>query len=107
MTPCVTLETVRLFVRVDDEIENPTLELMICAATELIETRIHRPVIGEVGKGAVCASIDEVPSSIRLVACMLVGYMYEHRNATDAELRDRCMRSMMLDDFIDWSRTEE
>lgn len=107
MTPCVTLETVRLFARVDDDIDNPTLELMIGAATELIETRLHRAVIGDVEKGAVCASIEEVPASIRLATCMLVSFMYEHRDATDAEIRDRCMRSMMLDDFIDWSAKEE
>lgn len=103
MTPCVTLDTVKLFVRVDDDVEKPMLELMIGAATGLIETRLRRAVVGDVEAGAVCASVEEVPQVIQLAACMLVSYMYEHRDASDEEIRSRVMRSMMLDSFIDWS----
>lgn len=107
MTPCVTLETVQTFVRVDDDIEKPMLELMIGAATGLIETRLRRAVVGDVEAGAVCASVEEVPQVIQLAACMLVSFMYEHRDASDEELRNRAMRSMMLDAYIDWSGAED
>lgn len=107
MTPCVTLDTVKLFVRVDDDVEKPVLDLMISAATGLIETRLRRAVVGDVDAGAVCASVEEVPQDIQLAACMLVSYMYEHRDASDEELRDRCMRSMFLDKYIDWSGGED
>lgn len=107
MTPCVTLDTVKLYVRVDDDVEKPMLELMIGAATGLIETRLRRAVVGDVEKGAVCASVEEVPQEIQLAACMLVSFMYEHRDASDEELRNRVMRSMMLDSYIDWSGEED
>lgn len=107
MTPCVTLDTVKLYVRVDDDVEKPMLELMIGAATGLIETRLRRAVVGDVEAGAVCASVEEVPQDIQLAACMLVSYMYEHRDASDEELRNRVMRSMMLDSYIDWTGEED
>lgn len=107
MIPCVTLDTVKLFVRVDDDVEKPMLELMIGAATGLIETRLRRSVVGDVDAGAVCASVEEVPQDIQLAACMLVSYMYEHRDASDEEIRARVMRSMMLDGYIDWSGAED
>lgn len=103
MTACVDLETLQQFVRVDDEVETPTIELMAEAATGLIETRLRRPVIGDVDAGAVAASLDDVPKDIQVACCMLVAFMYENRTATDEELRDRCMRSMFLDRYIDWS----
>ena len=103
MTPCVSLETVKTFVRVDDDIEEPMLELLIGAATGLIETRLRRAVVGDVDAGAVCASVEEVPQDIQIAACMLVSFMYEHRDASDEEIRNRVMRSMMLDPYIDWS----
>lgn len=103
MTPCVSLETIKTFVRVDDDIEEPMLELLIGAATGLIETRLRRAVVGDVDAGAVCASVEEVPQDIQIAACMLVSFMYEHRDASDEEIRNRVMRSMMLDSYIDWS----
>lgn len=103
MTPCVTLETVQRFVRVDDDIEKPVLELLIGAATGLIETRLRRAVVGDIDEGAVCATVEEVPQDIQIAACMLVSFMYEHRDASDEEIRARVMRSMMLDAYIDWS----
>lgn len=107
MTPCVTLDTVKLYVRVDDDVEKPMLELMIGAATGLIETRLRRAVVGNVDAGAVCASVEEVPQDIQIAACMLVSFMYEHRDASDEEIRARVMRSMMLDGYIDWSGAED
>lgn len=61
MTACVNTETLKSFVRVDDEIENQMLELLAESATGLIETRLRRPVVGDVESGAVAATVDDVP----------------------------------------------
>ena len=103
MTACVNTETLKSFVRVDDEIEIPMLELLAESATGLIETRLRRPVVGEVASGAVAATVDDVPRDIQIACCMLVAFMYENRTATDEEIRSRVMRSMFLDSYIDWS----
>ena len=102
-TACVKLETLKLYVRVDDETEMPMLELLAKSATELIETRLRRPVIGSVDDGAVVGGVDEVPTDIQVACCALVAFMYENRTASDEEIRNRVMRSMFLDKYIDWS----
>jgi hypothetical protein len=103
MTACVNTETLKSFVRVDDEIENQMLELLAESATGLIETRLRRPVVGDVESGAVAATVDDVPRDIQIACCMLVAFMYENRTATDEEIRSRVMRSMFIDSYIDWS----
>lgn len=103
MTACVKSETLLKFVRVDDESEAPMLELLAESATGLIETRLRRLIVGDLNSGAVAATVDEVPKDIQIACCMLVAFMYENRTASDAEIRDRCMRSMFLDKYIDWS----
>ena len=106
MTACVKIETLRQFARVEEDVDDVMLELMAESATGLIETRLRRPVIGDVNAGAVAATVDEVPKDIQVACCMLVAFMYENRSATDEELRDRCMRSTFLDRYIDWSSGE-
>ena len=106
MTACVKIETLRQVARVEEDVDDVMLELMAESATGLIETRLRRPVIGNVNAGAVAATVDEVPKDIQVACCMLVAFMYENRSATDEELRDRCMRSMFLDRYIDWSSGE-
>lgn len=106
MTACVNTETLKSFVRVDDEIENQMLELLAESATGLIETRLRRPVVGDVESGAVAATVDDVPRDIQIACCMLVAFMYENRTATDEEIRSRVMRSMFIDSYIDWSADE-
>lgn len=103
MTSCVKLDVLKLYVRVDDRVEEPMLGLLAEAATRLIETRLRRPVIGDVENGAVAATIDDVPQDIQIACCALVAFMYENRTASDEEIRGRVMRSMFLDKYIDWS----
>ena len=72
MTACVKIETLRQFARVEEDVDDVMLELMAESATGLIETRLRRPVIGDVNAGAVAATVDEVPKDIQVACCMLM-----------------------------------
>lgn len=78
-TPCVKLDEAKLYLRVDgsdDDVEN---------------------------ENAVAATVDDVPADLRMAVCVIIAYWYENRTATDVELRDRVMRQMAFDRYIDWS----
>lgn len=98
---CVSLAEVKSFLRLDHDAEDGLLTSMIEMATEMIETRIRRPVIGE-ADNAVAAKAEDVPASIRLAAAIIVAFIYENRTATDTEIRDRVMRQAALDQYLDW-----
>lgn len=105
-TACVSLEEVKAFLRIDHDADDQLIESMIGMATEMIETRIRRPVIGD-GSRAICTNVDEVPASIRMSAAVIVAFLYENRTATDEELRNRVMRQAALDQYIDWERHDD
>ena len=98
---CVSLSEVKQFLRLDHDAEDGLLTSMIEMATEMIETRIRRPVVGE-SENAVASEAKKVPASIRLAAAVIVAFLYENRTATDTEIRDRVMRQAALDQYIDW-----
>lgn len=98
---CVALEVVKSYLRIDHAEEDNLIEQLIKAATQLVETRIKRPVVG-VEKNALAQTIDAVPESIKIAVCTVVAFMYENRTATDDEVRSRVLRSILLDQYIDW-----
>ena len=90
-TPCVKLDEAKLYLRVDGSDDDSVISALIEAATGLAETRLRR------------ATVDEVPADLRMAVCVIIAYWYENRTATDVELRDRVMRQMAFDRYIDWS----
>lgn len=103
-TPCVKLDEAKLYLRVDGSDDDSVISALIEAATGLAETRLRRPIIGDVeNENAVASSVDEVPADLRMAVCVIIAYWYENRTATDVELRDRVMRQMAFDRYIDWS----
>lgn len=101
MASCVSVEEIKLFLRVDHSAEDVLIESLGAAATSLVETRIRREVIGD-SDTAVAKSIDDVPQAIRMAVCVIASFMYENRTATDEELRSRVLRQALLDQYIDW-----
>ena len=67
----------------------------------MVETRLKRPVIG-VEENALAQTIETVPESVKIAVCTAVAFMYENRTATDEEVRSRVLRSILLDQYIDW-----
>lgn len=104
---CISLEEIKRYVRIDHSDEDDLLEAFGATATELIETRIRRPIIAEDDSTAVATSPEKVPQSIKIAACIIVTFMYENRSATDVELRDRVMRQALLDQYILWGDEDE
>ena len=90
-TPCVKLDEAKLYLRVDGSDDDSVISALIEAATGLAETRLRRPIVGD------------VPADLRMAVCVIIAYWYENRTATDVELRDRVMRQMAFDRYIDWS----
>ena len=100
-TACVGLADLKSYLRIDHDADDELLETMALMATETIETRLHRPVIGD-SENALAKTAAAVPASVRLAAATIVAYVYENRTASDTEVRDRVMRSAALDQYIDW-----
>lgn len=98
---CVDIETVKNFLRVDHSSEDELITQMIEASTQLVETRLRRPVIGKEAN-ALATSIDTVPKAVQLATCVIVAFMYENRMATAEELRSRVLCQSLLDQYIDW-----
>ena len=107
-TACIELPELKSFLRIDHDADDKVLEMIAEAATELIETRCRRPVIGDTVAGrAICASVETVPASVRLAAGVLSAFIYENREATDEELRSRVLRQAALDQYILWGPSDE
>lgn len=100
-TACVGMEELKSYLRIDHDADDALLETMAQMATEAIETRLRRPVIGT-AENALAKTADDVPASIRLTAATIVAFIYENRTASDTEIRDRVLRSVALDQYIDW-----
>ncbi len=98
---CVALDVVKSYLRVDHTEEDDLIEQLIKAATQMVETRLKRPVIG-VEENALAQTIETVPESVKIAVCTAVAFMYENRTATDEEVRSRVLRSILLDQYIDW-----
>lgn len=101
-TTCVSLEEAKAFLRIDHDEEDGVLQMMLHAATELVETRLRRKVVDAEDPSAVAKTLEEVPASIKFAVCVVASFMYENREATDEELRSRVLRQAALDRFILW-----
>nr|DAV69001.1 MAG TPA: Head Tail Connector Protein [Caudoviricetes sp.] len=106
-TSCVTLDEIKSWLRVDHEDDDDLLETLGEAATELAETRLRRPIIAEDDVSAIAKTEDSVPKSIKVAVLVITSFMYENRNATDLELRDRVLRQSLLDQWILWGDDDE
>lgn len=106
-TSCVTLDEIKSWLRVDHEDDDDLLKTLGEAATELAETRLHRPIIAEDDASAIAKSAEDVPSSVKIAVLVITSFMYENRNATDIELRDRVLRQSLLDQWILWGSEDE
>ena len=106
-TACVTLQEAKSYLRVDHDEEDALISTLIEASTSLAETRLRRPIIGDVdADNAVAASIEDVPADLRMAVCVIVAFWYENRTATDIELRDRVLRQAAFDRYIDWGEED-
>ena len=102
-TACVTLQEAKSYLRVDHDEEDALISTLIEASTSLAETRLRRPIIGDVdADNAVAASIEDVRADLRMAVCVIVAFWFENRTATDIELRDRVLRQAAFDRYIDW-----
>lgn len=99
-TAILELEEAKRWLRVDHDEDDLLIESLILDATELVETRLRRPVVG--GENAVCESVSDVPASIKLAALGLVALKYENRDATSDDVSNRLLTNAGLDRFIDW-----
>ena len=106
-TSCVTLDEIKSWLRVDHEEDDDLLKTLGEAATELTETRLRRPIIADDDASALSKTIDTVPKSIKIAVLVITSFMYENRNATDIELRDRVLRQSLLDQWILWGDDDE
>lgn len=106
-TSCVTLDEIKSWLRVDHKDDDDLLETLGEVATELAETRLRRPIIADDDASAISKTIDTVPKSIKIAVLVITSFMYENRNATDIELRDRVLRQSLLDQWILWGDDDE
>lgn len=106
-TSCVTLDEIKSWLRIDHEDDDDLLETLGEAATELAETRLRRPIIADDDTSAISKTIDTVPKSIKIAVLVITSFMYENRNATDIDLRDRVLRQSLLDQWILWGDDDE
>ena len=106
-TSCVSLDEIKSYLRIDHDDEDDLLTGMGEAATELAETRLRRPIIAEDDASAIAKTEASVPKSIKIAVLVITSFMYENRNATDIELRDRVLRQSLLDQWILWGDDEE
>lgn len=106
-TSCVTLDEIKSWLRVDHEDDDDLLVTLGEAATELAETRLRRPIVADDDASAISKTIDTIPKSIKIAVLVITSFMYENRNATDIELRDRVLRQSLLDQWILWGDDDE
>lgn len=98
---CVDLNEVKAYIRVEHNADDDLITRLIDSATQLVETRLRRKVIGT-EETALADSNANVPASVKIAVCVIVAFMYENRAATDEELRSRVLRQALLDQFILW-----
>lgn len=106
-TSCVSLDEIKSYLRIDHDDEDDLLTGMGEAATELAETRLRRPIIAEDDASAIAKTEASVPKSIKIAVLVITSFMYENRNVTDIELRDRVLRQSLLDQWILWGDDDE
>ena len=106
-TSCVTLSEIKSWLRIDHDDDDDLLTTLGEAATELAETRVRRPIIASDDASAIATSIELVPKSVKMAVLVITSFMYENRNATDVELRDRVLRQSLLDQWILWGDDDE
>lgn len=106
-TSCVTLSEIKSWLRIDHDDDDELLTTLGLAATELAETRVRRPIIASDDASAIAKSAGDVPNSVKIAVLVITSFMYENRNATDIELRDRVLRQSLLDQWILWGNDDE
>lgn len=100
-TPILNLDETKLWLRVDHEFDDNLIEALIADATDLVETRLRRPVVSD-DEAAVCSAVNEIPAAIKLAALGIVALKYENRSATSQEVSDRLLTNAGLDAWINW-----
>lgn len=100
-TPILDLEETKLWLRVDHTFDDNLIEALIADATDLVETRLRRPVVSD-DEAAVCSAVDEIPVAIKIAALGIVALRYENRSATSEEISDRLLTNAGLDRWINW-----
>ena len=101
-TPILNLDETKLWLRVDHEFDDDLIEALIADATDLVETRLRRPVVSDDEAAAVCSTVSEIPAAIKLAALGIVALKYENRSATSQEVSDRLLTNAGLDAWINW-----
>lgn len=99
--PILSLDETRRWLRVDHSEDDDLIQALILDATELVETRLRRPVISD-DETALCSSLADVPYSVKLSALGIVALKYENRDATSEDVWNRLATNAGLDRFILW-----
>lgn len=82
----VTLDEMKLFLRLDSSEDDATVETLIQSAQDLCLNIIRKDVT---------AFSDDVPGLLKTAICYAVTYLYEHRDEADFHALEQTLRHLL------------
>lgn len=97
----MNISEVKKFLRVEHDEDDDVIEMLFSSSIGMVETRIKRPLLGELSTGAVATSWVTLPTQLKWAVMGIVAFLYENREtATDDDVRQRLLRNIALDRYI-------